>query len=99
LPPQVPLLYAIGAPLDAHIGGIRRPRWVNGAPPAATNVVPFPPPAPDPALSHGARRFPRRDVSAAEVDALHAAFCKALVNLFDAHKAAYGWGHKKLVLV
>lgn len=36
--------------------------------------------------------------SDAEVEALHAALVVAMRQLFDAHKARYGWGHKRLVV-
>ena len=97
----MPLLYAVGAPLDAHcrppIGGASPRFLVAGAPPAATNVASFPPPEARHHFLPGTRR--RSDVTVAEVDALHAAFCAALVDVFDRHKGAYGWGHKRLVLV
>ncbi|CAM9689899.1 unnamed protein product [Discosporangium mesarthrocarpum] len=36
--------------------------------------------------------------TAAEVDAVHTAFCKGLVSLFDRHKGECGWPHKQLEL-
>lgn len=33
-----------------------------------------------------------------EVDAVHARFCQALTEVFDRHKAEYGWGEKSLEL-
>ncbi len=46
----------------------------------------------------------RADPSRAEVDAAHAAFCRALQDLFDAYKHHYhdgvkDWGHKTLRIV
>ncbi len=85
----MPLLYAVGAPLDGHLRGHRgRTALVDGAPAAATN-------ASDGPCWPGFGWEP----SAAEVDAAHAGFCDALVALFDKHKAAYGWAHKRLRLV
>ena len=61
-------------------------RLVDGAPSAATNV------------SRGPRRI-MGDFTEDEVSTLHDQFCDALVSVFDTHKSAYGWGHKKLVVV
>lgn len=35
----------------------------------------------------------------AEVEAMHQQLLEAMVQLFDEHKAAYGWGDKKLVIL
>jgi 2-acylglycerol O-acyltransferase 2 len=44
--------------------------------------------------------LPQRDSPTdAEVDAYHAQFVSAIQDLFERHKAAYGWAHKKLVVV
>lgn len=87
VPFQVPLLYAAGSPLDAHCADFTR--MVGGAPAAATNVSKGP----------RLRGLPGWSPSEAEVGALHAQFCAALVQVFEGHKTAYGWGHKRLVLV
>lgn len=87
VPFQVPLLYAVGTPLDAHCADFTR--TVNGAPAAATNVSRGP----------RVRGLSGWRPSESEVSALHAEFCTALVKVFEEHKAGYGWGHKRLVLV
>jgi hypothetical protein len=35
----------------------------------------------------------------AEVEEVHQKLLAAMVQLFDEHKEAYGWGHKKLVIL
>ena len=35
--------------------------------------------------------------SAEQIDALHARLLGAITELFDTHKAALGWGHKRIV--
>ena len=87
VPFQVPLLFAAGAPIDAHCRDFVR--TVGGAPAAATNVSAGP----------RLRGLSGWRPSEAEVNDLHGQFCRALEQVFEGHKEAYGWGHKRLVLV
>ncbi len=41
----------------------------------------------------------KADPTDAEVDAVHQQLLEAMVQLFDEHKAAYGWEKKKLVIL
>lgn len=43
---------------------------------------------------------PRKaDPTDEEIEKVHQQLLAAMVELFDQHKEAYGWGHKKLVIM
>lgn len=40
----------------------------------------------------------KEDPTQEEIDAVHEELMAAMVRLFDTHKEAYGWAHKKLII-
>lgn len=40
----------------------------------------------------------KEDPTPEEIERVHQQLMDAMVELFDQHKEAYGWGHKKLVI-
>ena len=40
----------------------------------------------------------KENPSEEEVERVHNELMAAMVELFDKHKGAYGWGHKKLII-